>query len=79
MPSRERETLLLLAGDKIPSEIAGALQVSKHYVYELIRLLKARLGARTTAGIIVQAIREGLIEVPVKPRKKEEADADFAD
>jgi DNA-binding CsgD family transcriptional regulator len=82
MSARERETLLMLAGDFGSEGVADALGVTTHYVYDLVRLLKARLGAHTIAGMVVQALREGLIDladIPTRPEKKAKSDAHSAD
>ncbi len=71
MSSKEREMLLLLAGDFVPEEIAKSLAVTKHYVYDLVHLLKVRFGARTITGIVVQALREGLIDLADIPARTE--------
>jgi hypothetical protein len=47
-----------------------------------VRLLKVRLGARTIAGLVVQAIREGLIDladIPTRPEKRAKSDARSTD
>ncbi len=82
MSARERETLLMLAGDFGSEGVAETLGVTTHYVYDLVRLLKARLGARTIAGMVVQAIREGLIDladIPTRTEKKVQPDAHSTD
>lgn len=62
LSAKEHETLQLLAEGLNPQEIAVTLKVTTNYVYQIIRLLKARLDARTTAGMVGQAIREGLVQ-----------------
>lgn len=62
MSLKEQETLILLTHGFTPGEIAETLQVTPNYVYALIRLLKARFNTRTTAGVVVGALREGILE-----------------
>ena len=61
MSPKEQATLTLLARSYKAAEIANLLGVSPNYVYALIRLLKARFGASTVAGIVSGAIGEGTI------------------
>jgi DNA-binding CsgD family transcriptional regulator len=61
MSPKEQETLTLLARSYNAAEIADLLDVSANYIYSLIRLLKARFGASTIAGIVSAAILEGII------------------
>ncbi len=62
MSPKEQAVLTLLARSYDAAEIANLLDVSRNYVYALIRLLKARFGATTIAGVISSAIDEGKIE-----------------
>ncbi len=61
MSPKEQATLTLLARSYKAAEIARLLGVSPNYVYALIRLLKARFGASTVAGIVSGAIGAGTI------------------
>ncbi len=61
MSPKEQATLTLLARSYRAAEIARLLGLSPNYVYALIRLLKARFGASTVAGIVSGAIGEGTI------------------
>ncbi len=61
MSPKEKETLTLLARGYRSVEIADCLDVTPNYIYALIRLLKARFGARTNVGIVSYAIAEGII------------------
>jgi DNA-binding CsgD family transcriptional regulator len=61
MSPKEKETLTLLARGYPSVEIADCLGVTPNYIYSLIRLLKARFGTRTNAGIVSHAIAEGII------------------
>ncbi|CAG1009358.1 hypothetical protein ANRL4_04029 [Anaerolineae bacterium] len=62
MSPKEQETLILLTQGLTPGEIADLLQVTPNYIYALIRLLKARFNARTAAGVVACALREGILE-----------------
>jgi DNA-binding CsgD family transcriptional regulator len=61
MSQREATILIMLTRGASAGEIAVALRVTPNYVYSLIRLLKARFGAKTNAGIVSRAIAEGVI------------------
>ena len=61
MSPREQAVLTLLARGYDAAEIATFLDISRNYVYTLIRLLKARFDASTIAGIVSGAIDEGFI------------------
>jgi DNA-binding CsgD family transcriptional regulator len=61
MSDKEKTVLILLVHDLTNREIADAMGVSKHYVYYLSRLLKARFSVNTTVALVARAIAEGII------------------
>ncbi len=87
---REQAVLTLLARGYDPAGMATVLGISRDYVYTLIRLLKARFGTSTHAGVVSGAIREGFItpdgtlrETPqdedTPPEEKAESDDERAE
>lgn len=71
MSPKEKETLSLLVQGYKAVEIADCLGVTPNYVYALTRLLKARFGAKTNAGIVSCAIAEGIIAADGTFREQE--------
>ncbi len=76
MSPKEQAVLTLLARGYDAAEIARVLDVSRNYVYSLIRLLKARFSASTIAGVVSAAIDEGAIEPDGTCRDGEERTPD---
>ncbi len=70
---KEQAVLTLLARGYDAAEIARVLDVSRNYVYSLIRLLKARFSASTIAGVVSVAIDEGFIAPDGTFRKEKES------
>ncbi len=61
LPEREHRVLALLAQGYKVMQIGAEIGISPSYVYSLVRLLKARFGARTSAELVTRAIAEGVI------------------
>ncbi|MCC7210005.1 MAG: helix-turn-helix transcriptional regulator [Anaerolineae bacterium] len=66
MSAKERQTLRLLEGGFKPLQIASKLDVTRSYIYSLIRMLRARFDAKTNAQMISRAIAEGIISADIK-------------
>jgi len=61
MSAREQQVLLMLAQGLRAREIALILQVSPSSVYSFFRLLKARFGVNTLAGMLNRATTTGVL------------------
>ncbi len=72
MSSREWQVLCRLARGLGATRIAEQLQVTRNYIYATLRLLKARFDADTIAGIVQQAIAEGIIDADGKRCREEQ-------
>lgn len=59
---REQEVLHLLAQDYTTKELAQHLYVSTETITSHRKNLRAKLGVRTTAGLVWQGVKLGLLE-----------------
>ena len=57
----EKQALELLVQGYGASDIRTQLKISRSYTYQIIRQLKHRFGARTTAGVVACAIAKGVV------------------
>ncbi len=62
MSPREWQVLCRLARGLGATRIAEQLQVTRNYIYATLRLLRARFDADSIAGIVQEAIAEGIID-----------------
>lgn len=63
MTDRERDVLRLICAEQTTTEIAGSLRVSVRTVESIRSVLLQKLGARNTAGLVLHAVRAGLVAV----------------
>jgi len=63
LTDREQEVLRLICAENTNKEIADALQLSVRTVDGHRERILAKIGARNTAGIVLYAIRNGLVEL----------------
>ena len=66
MSDKEEVMLSLLSRGFTGREIAEVMGISRHYVYYLSRLLKARFAVDTSAAVVSRAIAEGIISTDGK-------------
>lgn len=62
----ESETVMLLSKGKTPKQIADALSISIHTVYQRVYRAKQKLGAYNHVQLILLAVHFGEIEVGKK-------------
>ena len=63
LSEREQEVLRLICAEKTNKEIADHLILSVRTVDGHRERILAKIGARNTAGIVLYAIRNGLVEL----------------
>jgi len=66
---RQEDVLRAIARDLLRKEIAQDLHLSEARVDEHVAELKRRYGVRTTAGLVLRGIEEGVIEPWLSPRR----------
>ncbi len=71
LSEREHRVLALLAQGYKVAQIGAMIGISASYVYSLVRLLKARFGARTCAELVTRAIAEGVIATELATEHEE--------
>ncbi len=60
---REKDVLQLMAREMTTKEIAGILSISQHTVISHRKNLMEKLAARNAVGIIVRAVRLGVLNL----------------
>ncbi|QEY73245.1 helix-turn-helix transcriptional regulator [Pseudomonas denitrificans (nom. rej.)] len=60
---RELEATVLAAGDMSAKEIAKAMQIAPGTVSKRLDDARFKLGAKTVLGLVVEAVRRGIIRV----------------